>query len=151
MKRITQICLCNFVLIALILSVIGCNQNVPLGGRITFTDNGEPLSEGTIVFVSGTNQARSEISKDGQYRLGFKAEGDGLPKGEYKVYIQALHIEIQRGKEDNDGDGEPDIIERTETQLIATKYAYPETSGLIFAADGKTKTFNITVERPSAK
>jgi hypothetical protein len=151
MKRIKQICLRNFALITIVLSIIGCNQNVPLSGRITFADNGEPLTEGMIAFVSGTNQARGEIGKDGKYMLGFEAEGNGLPKGEYKVYIQALHIELQRGKDDKDGDGEPDIIERKETPLIAKKYANPETSGLVFTADGKTKTFDITVERPPTK
>jgi hypothetical protein len=147
MKHIKQICLCHFALIIIVLFMIGCNRNVPLGGRITFADNGEPLTEGTIGFVSGTNQARGEIGKDGKYTLGFETEGNGLPKGEYKVYIQALRIEIQRGKDDKDGDGEPDIIGRTETPLIAEKYAKPETSGLVFTADGKTKTFDMTVER----
>jgi hypothetical protein len=151
MKNIKQICLCNFILITIILSVIGCTRNVPLSGRITFADNGEPLMEGTIVFVSGKNQARGEIGKDGQYTLGFEAEGNGLPKGEYKVYIQASHVELKRGKDDLDGDGDPDIIDRIETPLIAAEYANPETSGLIFTVDGKTNTFNIKVERPADK
>jgi hypothetical protein len=150
MKHIKQICLCNIALMAIVLSMIGCSQNVPLSGRITFADNGEPLSEGAIAFVSSTNQARSEIGKDGNYKLGFEREGNGLPKGEYKVYIQALHVELQRGN-DSDGDGEPDIIRRIETPLIAKKYATPETSGLVFIADGKTKTFDIKVERADSK
>ncbi|MDR1483858.1 MAG: hypothetical protein LBT09_03445 [Planctomycetaceae bacterium] len=150
MKHIKQICLCNIALIAIVLSMIGCSQNVPLSGRITFADNDEPLSAGTIAFVSGTSQARSEIGKDGKYQLGFEREGSGLPKGEYKVYIQALHVKIQTGKDDN-GDGEPDIIGRTETPLIAKKYATPETSGLVFIADGKTKTFDIKVERAGSE
>jgi hypothetical protein len=35
--------------------------------------------------------------------------------------------------------------------LIDEKYRKSETSGLTFTADGKTKRFDITVERPSIK
>ncbi|MDR1383394.1 MAG: hypothetical protein LBJ67_06055, partial [Planctomycetaceae bacterium] len=106
------------ILVTLLVSAtfIGCSGNVPLGGRITFTDNGEPLPEGTIGFVSGTNQARGDIDKDGKYTLGFQSAGNGLPKGEYKVYIQAVQVELQMGADKN-GDGEPDIIGRKETPL----------------------------------
>jgi hypothetical protein len=126
--------------------MIGCSSNVPLGGRITFTDNGEPLPEGTIGFVSGTNQARGDIDKYGKYTLGFQSAGNGLPKGEYKVYIQSVKIELQTGTDEN-GDGEPDIIGRKETPLIAKKYANPDTSGLTFIVDGKKNVFDIKVER----
>ena len=135
------------ITLLVLLPLIGCSSNVPLGGRVTFADNGEPLTEGTIAFVSGTHQARSEIDEDGKYTLGFQAEGDGLPKGEYKVYIQAVRVELQRGTE-KDAYGEPVIVGRKETPLIAAKYANPDTSGLIFTVDGKTQTFDIKVERP---
>jgi hypothetical protein len=132
------------------LSLIGCSGNVPLGGRVTFEDNGEPLTEGTIAFVSGTHQARSAIDTDGKYTLGFQKEGNGLPKGEYKVYIQAVRVEFQTGAE-KDAYGSPVIIRRTETPLIAAKYANADTSGLTFTVDGKTKTFDIKVERAPVK
>jgi hypothetical protein len=141
------------IILALLISVTlitaGCSRQVPLGGRITFEDNGEPLTEGAIAFVSGTHQARSEIDKDGKYTLGFQGESDGLPKGEYRVYIQAVHVETQRGTE-KDAYGEPVIVGRTETPLIAAKYTSPDTSGLTFTVDGKTKTFDIEVERAPA-
>jgi hypothetical protein len=127
--------------------MIGCHRNVPLGGRITFADNGEPLTMGTIGFVSGGSQARGDIGTDGRYNLGFQTMNDGLPKGEYKIYIQAVQVEILTGP-DADGNGQPDMIGRKDIPLIAKKYANPETSGLIFSADGKTKTFDIVVDRP---
>ncbi|MDR1960151.1 MAG: hypothetical protein LBQ54_14090 [Planctomycetaceae bacterium] len=140
-----------FIIVTLFVSIacIGCSNNVPFGGRITFEDNGEPLPEGTIGFVSGTNQARGDIDKDGKYTLGFEAEGNGLPKGEYKVYIQAVQVELQTGPDKN-GDGDPDIIGRKETPLIAKKYANPDTSGLTVTVDGKTNVFDIKVERNTA-
>ena len=119
---------------------------MPLGGRITFEDNGEPLTMGTIAFVSGAHQARSDIDADGHYNLGFQNAGDGLPKGEYKIYIQAIQIENLTGSA-KDAYGEAVIIGRKETPLIADKYSNPETSGLTYTADGKGKTLDIKVER----
>ncbi|MDR0521146.1 MAG: carboxypeptidase-like regulatory domain-containing protein [Planctomycetaceae bacterium] len=142
MRSLTAITL----IIVTITIISGCGQNVPLSGRITFSDTGEPLPLGTIGFTDGKIQARSEIDADGKYALGFLSAGDGLPKGEYKIYIQAVRVELQTGPDMN-GDGEPDIICK-ETPLIAQKYASPETSGLTFTADGKTKTFDIQVEKP---
>jgi hypothetical protein len=132
------------ILTALLLS--GCSKNVPLGGRSTFEDNGEPLTLGTIGFVSGNHQARSDIDAEGRYNLGFQKAGNGLPKGEYKIYIQAVRIERTLGP-DRDGDGVEDIIGYKEIPLIADKYKSPETSGLTYTADGTGKTFDIQVER----
>jgi hypothetical protein len=70
----------------LLLFVVGCG-NVPLSGRITFTDNGEPLTVGTICFVSGNQQATGKIDATGYYKVKFGAKS-GIPKGEYKVFIQ---------------------------------------------------------------
>ena len=135
----------TFILLAA-LCVSGCARNVPLSGQITFEDNGEPLTMGTIAFVSGNHQARSEIDANGRYNLGFQNEGDGLPKGEYKIYIQAIQVELITGTE-RDGYGDLIVTGRRETPLIADKYKTPETSGLTYTADGKGKTFDIKVER----
>lgn len=134
----------------IILSVLffsGCSRNVPLGGRITFADNDEPLTMGSIAFVRGSHQARSDIDGDGRYNLGFQKAGDGLPKGEYKIYIQAVKVDLITGA-GKDAYGEPVVIDRKETPLIADKYKNPETSGLTYTADGTGKMFDIKVERP---
>jgi hypothetical protein len=135
------------LIISVTLIVSGCARQVPLGGRITFSDNGEPLTEGSIGFVRGSVQARSDIDADGRYNLGFAADGDGLPKGEYQIYIQAVRIEYQYGPNKN-RDGNPEVIDRKEIPLIAKKYSSAETSGLTFTVDGKNSTFDIQVERP---
>ena len=140
MKYITTIA------ILLAACLCGCSENVPLSGRITFEDNGEPLTMGTIAFIKGAEQSRSEIDSDGRYNLGFMKKGDGLPKGEYQIYIQAVRVETAKGPVNSDGDAEEIILGAT--PLIADKYKNPETSGLTFTADGKTKTFDIQVERP---
>ena len=138
----------HFFTIVLLTAVClsGCSSNVPLSGRITFEDNGEPLTMGTIGFIKGTDQARSDIDSDGRYTLGFQGATDGLPKGEYNVYIQAVLIEHIYGPPNPYG--EPEVIERIVTPLIADKYRDPATSGLTYIVDGKSKTFDIKVERP---
>lgn len=134
------------IILMFTLCVFGCTKNVPLGGRITFEDNDEPLTMGSIAFVSGANQARSDIDADGRYNLGFQKAGDGLPKGEYQIYIHAVRVDLIKGPE-RDGYGDEIIKGRTETPLIADKYKNPETSGLTYTADGKGRTHDIKVER----
>ncbi|MDR1480438.1 MAG: hypothetical protein LBJ00_16005 [Planctomycetaceae bacterium] len=60
--------------------------------------------------------------------------------------LQMGQVKLQMGADEN-GDGEPDIVDRKEMPLIVEKYADPDTSGLTFTVDGKTKTFDIKVER----
>ena len=134
------------LIILTVLLLTGCAKNMPLGGRITFEDNGEPLTMGAIAFVSGNHQARSDIDADGRYNLGFQKTGNGLPKGEYKIYIQAIQREYTMGPNRN-GDGQADVINIKEIPLIASKYENPETSGLTYTADGRDRTFDIKVER----
>ncbi|MDR1479424.1 MAG: hypothetical protein LBJ00_10845 [Planctomycetaceae bacterium] len=134
----------------LLLFVVGCG-NVPLSGRVTFTDNGDPLGTGTICFVSGNQQATGKIDVNGYYKVNFGTKS-GIPKGEYKVCIQEADQEeaVQMGKivlNPVTGKNEPEtFIKRT--PLIAAKYANVETSGLEFTVDGKNKTFDIAVDRP---
>ena len=136
----------RFTTIILLIALCGCSKNVPLSGRITFEDTGEPLTMGTIAFVQGAQQARSDIDSDGRYKLGFVKDGDGLPKGQYQIYIRAVRVEGTRGSVNADGYAE-EIIHAA-IPLIADRYKSPETSGLTFIADGKTKTFDIQVARP---
>jgi hypothetical protein len=137
----------------LLLFVAGCG-NAPLNGRITFTDNGEPLTKGTICFVSGNQQATGKIDANGYYSVNFGAKS-GIPKGEYKICIQEADNEeaVPTGEtilNPTTGKNEPEtFIKRT--SLIAAKYVNIETSGLKFTVDGKKKTLDITVDRPDEK
>ena len=133
------------IIILAAVSLCGCSKNVPLSGRITFEDTGEPLTMGTIAFVQGAQQARSDIDSDGRYKLGFVKDGDGLPKGQYQIYIRAVRVEGTWGPVNADGYAEEIIL--ATIPLIADRYKSPETSGLTFIADGKSRKFDIQVER----
>jgi len=115
----------------------GCSNNVPLSGKITFSD-GEPVTFGNVFFVTPTTLAQAPIQKDGTYTVGSLAESDGMPKGEYQVYVVVEEVTSRES-------GGQSVT--TYTSLIDPKFTTPETSGLTFTADGKKRKFDIQVDR----
>jgi outer membrane lipoprotein SlyB len=125
------------------LCVAGCSGNVSMGGRVTYSDTGEPVEFGTVSFSSPTKQSRGEINADGEYVIGTFGTKDGLPRGEYSVTVYAAKDELERDESGH-------VTGRISIDLIDRKYQRPETSGLTVVVDGKTKTFDIQVERAAA-
>lgn len=116
--------------------VTGCgNGFVGMKGRVTYSDNGEPLEAGTVTFTSEMFQARGDIEKDGNYVIGSLTDNDGLPPGTYTVYIS--NADSLSGSQENP----------VKTPLIDGKYASPKTSGLSVIVDGSTKKYDFTVDR----
>lgn len=129
---------CKITFPFLCLFLFGCSENVPMHGRVTYSDDGEPLTKGTVVFVDGSQQARGDIDEKGKFVIGFVKEKDGLPKGDYRVYIAgAIYYE---GTQKNPYQKEVVLIDR--------KYADPATSPLSIAVDGSKRSYDIVVERP---
>lgn len=75
----------------------GCSNNIKFGGKVTYED-GTPLTIGTVVFSTPTYQADGEIQPDGSYRLGSLHPKDGLPPGQYQVFVIGA-VEYQGEKE----------------------------------------------------
>jgi len=98
-------------------------------------DDGSPVTTGSVVFVQGSFQSRGDIQSDGTYVVGTHSDKDGIPPGEYRVYI--MGVTEERGV---DSDGSPIYV-----SLIDEKYAQQETSGLTYTTG--TSPFNITLER----
>lgn len=126
------------LLILFYATIIGCSENVPMSGRVTYSDNGEPLTRGIVVFVGDTQQARGDIDEKGRFVLGFVKKNDGLPKGNYRVYISGA---IYR-------DGPEENPYKTEVVLIDRKYTDLSTSPLSIEVDGSKRRFDIVVDRP---
>ncbi|MDR1383334.1 MAG: hypothetical protein LBJ67_05755 [Planctomycetaceae bacterium] len=122
----------------------GCSRKVQLGGKITFADNGEPLTVGTVGFTDGQFMARSQINQEGLFQLSWLGEKDGIPKGEYKIFITGAN-RYEEGTVDEDKDGKFDLVA---FRIIHSKYENWQTSGLSIKVDGSTKSFDIQVERP---
>jgi len=118
-------------------SCIGCNRNVGLSGKVTFSDDGSPLPLGTVGFQKDGKVARGIIKEDGTYVVGFDRPENGLPPGKYDVYIAGAVVTIGS---DRSGEGMP-------VSLINEKYNRADTSGLTLEVNASTKTYNIAVER----
>jgi hypothetical protein len=66
----------------------GCgNGYISFGGKVTFEEDGSPLTLGTVVFTTDTFQAEGAIQSNGTYQLGSISQKDGLPSGNYKVFV----------------------------------------------------------------
>ena len=117
----------------------GCGSgNQKLSGKVTFSDNDEPLTRGIICFQMGPNSSmsRGTIQSDGTYVVGSLKKNDGLPLGTYEVFITgAISTNINKNGHE------------TVEPLIHSKYSDVKTSGLTFTANGKTRTFDIRVDR----
>jgi hypothetical protein len=133
-----------FYLLFVLVMFVGCGKNVPLSGQVTFSDNGEPLVTGTVVFVNGANQARGDIQPNGSYTLGFEDVKSGLPSGTYNVYIDNAN-RYEGGELDEKG--EPKSEQKT-IPLINEKFTKVDSSGLTVEVNSSLKKYDIKVERP---
>ena len=127
-----------FVFVGLMF-VFGCSDRQSLSGKVTFSDDGSPVPAGVVYFNTPTSVSRGAIKPDGTYAVGTDKLTDGIPKGTYAVTVrveEAVVITLPDGSKDVEG-----------KSLIDRKYHDTETSGLTFTADGKTKTFDIQVDR----
>lgn len=128
--------------------LFGCSKNVPLSGKITFSDDGAPVPCGMVYFDNGQQIGRADILPDGSYTLGFDKAGNGVPKGEYKVYFSGV-AEVTKKKAAQD----TEIKKRSFGDdvdiklLIDKRYNSVETTDILFTADGTTKKFDIKLDR----
>lgn len=137
MSRIIPCFLCAFLVVML----SGCGgSKVPLKGKVTFKEDGSPLTRGLVCFETATYRARGPLTADGTYRVSSEKTNDGIPPGLYKVYIFGAEAAI-----DNPGNkmNAPRAV-----PLVAVKYTNADTSGITIEIDGKTKEFNFEVEKP---
>lgn len=130
------------VAVLVLTSLIGCGKgHVGMGGRVTYSDTGEPLEVGTVSFTTPTFHARGEIKQDGRYTIGSYSEKDGLPPGRYQVYISgAVRYEGVTP------DGMP-----IEIPLIDAKFTDPAKSEIVCEVTAATKTLDIQVDRAPDK
>ena len=141
---ITRKLLLPAVLVGLIFT-FGCSGNVKLTGKVTFSDDNSPVTTGTVRFETPTFFASGEIKPDGTYVVGTNTLTDGLPKGTYGVVV--LAAETMRMETPAPRPGDPPTVSVQSRQLIDTRYASADTSGLTFVVDGRKKTFDISVDR----
>lgn len=117
----------------------GCDDKVKLSGRVTFFDDGSPLNVGCVYFVSDTYMSRGQLQSDGTFVLSSTGKKDGIPAGQYGVYIGQAEV--------HSGQMTPDDYPVMKS-LIAEKFTDSRTSGLSLTVDRSTRQFDIVVDRP---
>jgi len=134
----------SLALLLICVSLCGCSNNQRLTGKVTFSDDGSPLTVGLVCFENTENKtiARGNITADGAYTVGFESDKNGIPKGTYRVFITGAVL---------DKGFDPKTMAQILEPQTDAKHCSPDTSGLTFTADGKTKTFDITVDRFKGK
>jgi hypothetical protein len=120
---------------------IGCSDKVGLKGKVTFSDNDEPLPCGEIGFSTPTFFARGTIQPDGSYIVGSESVTDGLPPGDYNVTVTAF-VEDR-----NPTMGKNGMPVDNSKHLVDQKYSSQTTSGLKATVDSSTKVLNFKVDR----
>lgn len=149
------------ILLIFLFCLSGCSSNVQLGGRVTHSDDGSPVTQGVVCFETPAFLARGAIDKDGNYQLGTKTTKDGIPKGVYQVYITGTEkVESLADKmtftesggyvmtsQIDTSDGSTIMGDRKITPTIDPKYASVKTSDLNVTVDGTIKRFDFEVER----
>lgn len=131
MKNITLVLLA-FTFLAF---AVGCGSKITVDGFVRFED-GTPLTTGTVYFESATTTARGQLNAEGRYVLESSGTKDGIPLGNYKVYIL--------GATDSGYDANSQWIAKA---LIDEKFQSAATSGLVCDVT-KKMTFDITVTPP---
>ena len=121
--------------LAFVVFLAGCGNKVQFSGKVEFTD-GTPVGLGTVYFEKENFVARGTINPDGSYVLGSQGPKDGIPPGQYKVYIKDVVNKEAKNP----------LGMVTSVSLIDQKYSSPETSGLSVEIPAE-RTLNIKLER----
>jgi hypothetical protein len=129
---------------------IGCGENVPLRGKVLY-DDGTPITVGTVNFTTGTHLSRGKIQSDGSYVIGTGKEKDGLPPGNYKIYITGAEIPIEpkvKPKIQYDANGQPISQMSYYQQLVGREYMTASATPLTCEVPVKGNSFDIIVKKP---
>jgi len=131
-------CFVLLITAGLLATLAGCSPNVGLKGKVTFSDDGSPLTAGTVVFKKGNLISRGQIKPDGTFIVGSMKESDGLAPGSYMVYITGAVRETIPADDQYEALIEP---------LIAPKFTKSESSGIAIEITRTTRTFEFQVDR----
>lgn len=120
-----------------------CNSKERLTGRVLF-DDGQPLSFGTVYFSNDIMMYRGSIGKDGTFTIGELRDGDGIPPGKYKAWLE--DVNTWEPVLDKNGQRTEKIIEQV---VIKPKFAKRESSDISFEVKpGAKNRIEIVVSKP---
>ncbi len=120
----------------------GCSSKIKAHGAVKFSD-GTPLTKGTVFFSDGLRMFQGEIRANGTFAIGEIRDGDGIPPGNYKVWVVANTHDYIR-----DPETEQITNRMTHEIVIDPKYESRETSGLSYDIKPGQSSLEIVVEKP---
>lgn len=116
----------------------GCGSNVRVTGTVQF-DDGSPLETGIVVFQSQAHVAKGKLKPGGRFVMGSVREHDGLPPGDYKVYIVGAD-QLPPGYVPPKGSDETGLV-----SLLAPAYCDPYSTPIEFRVSRRSD-FQVTVK-----
>lgn len=143
------------IILSVTFGIAGCgNGLVPLRGKVTYSDDGSPLTMGYVYFDNGKELARGKINADGTYVVGSRSANDGLAPGSYKIYVQATGPDpsgaVETVWQSGPASGQPQEAGtglRRQVPLVDSKFTSSATSGLKLNVDRTTKSHDIVVDK----
>lgn len=120
----------------LLVFTVGCSGYCRLKGKVVFSDDKTPLTQGEVCFVTDKNIARGPIDENGNYVVSSIKKNDGLLRGTYRVYLTETEINERI----------PGTPAFNMFPQIDTKYNSPDTSGLVLDVK-RSMTYDIEVDR----
>lgn len=132
-------------LVLALLACLGCGDKVRVHGTVSFPD-GKPLDTGMVCFQGNSIYARGTLDQKGHYRLSTLKPNDGIPPGNYRIYISGAAMLPP----DPNYDPEKTSIEKPPIDLIDQKYMTPHTSEITCEVTSDMKLpFDIQVDYPT--
>lgn len=119
-------------------SLLGCGSAesgdrftvYPVKGRILLA-NGQPVSQGTVVFVPAPDdptarQAAGSVASDGTFKLETPYNGQGAAPGNYRIRIESASIAAPSAKPNKQAKFSQKYYEEDTSKLTATVQANSE-------------------------
>ena len=127
------VCLCAF----------GCSNRVKVSGTVTYSDTGEPVKFGMVVFTGEKENGRGAIN-NGKYSVGIVDDGDGVPPGTYTIASDSIDFPspVNLGMTGPDGQPVQSGMQSQGKEIYYTKE--PKTIEI-----KRSMTYDFTVERGS--
>ena len=116
---------------------LGCSNQVKVSGRVTFAEDGSPLTVGAVCFEANGQVARGYLDHDGNYRLTSIKENDGVLPGSYRVFIDGALVPV----------GTDSVGAAAKVGILDHKYTSPYDPAYTFEVSRSNKVFDFTVER----
>ena len=123
----------RFYLLGGMLVTVGCGGSglVSVKGKVTYED--QPVTSGTINFISEAGSSYGELKPDGSYELMTNAPGDGAMPGPYKVTVIAMQ---------DQGTALPEAKNPLPPPTVPLKYTSLATTDLTATVENKDNVIN---------